>query len=126
MSKYVPIDAESESRVLDMGRVRWTWYRTWRCNGCQRYGAIQIVLPPPADTKDDDPRWRAATTNGGMAESAERDHHKVSPFCVAGPGRILMGDVYRVTKTGQRVYLRPAGVSEENFRAERWPPWGDG
>lgn len=124
-NKYTPLDAESDTRILDVGRVQWTWRRPWACFGCRRYGEIPVSLPPPLETRDDDPRWKAATTNGQMAESAERGHHELSPFCVVGPGQRLLGRVYRF-KGGEKIYLRANGEREEDVRHQKWPPWPEG
>ena len=127
MSKHIPIDAETDSRVLDSGLIKWRWTMPWACRGCQRFGTVEVVLPPPEGTRADDPRWATASTNAAIQENVEREHHGLSPFCVARMRDRVVGRVYRI-KGGEKVYLRAKGEREEDIRTadQRWPPWTQG
>lgn len=110
-SKFIPLGAEGP-RTLDTVAVELHWLMPWCCWGCRSYGKVEVVVEETRRSTDDE-----------VFEKIDRSHRNKSTLCPRLRSSVIVGRVYRVRPSGQKIYLRANGEREEDVKEQAWPPW---
>jgi len=132
VARWVPLDAEHESRVLATGRMTLAWRMPWACPGCRKYGHVRVSTEQDQRTTDDrvaeliteDHREGSAIVcpYRVTAETLSKPHMGRRVRVAALPSRVVTGRLVRWSSSEKR-WVWMAGKGEGNVPPQAWPPW---